>query len=862
MITLAVIPVLIGPLQALMAILPGLLLALAGLVVSMFRPSAVKAFLRLLWTQKAVLLALAALVAALVYFRPSLFPGKKAATTMEADRDWPLSRGSPDRRGFVPGREAEPARGAIAWAFRKGDFKTFYASPAAVGNRLYVVGSHFAVFADRGLLACLDADSGEMVWSYSAGGFRSTFSSPVVSGDHLVVGEGLHETRDARIFCFDIRKSEARGEGVKLWDYRTRSHVESTPCISGDRVFVGAGDDGFYCLALAPDADGKARVIWHVPGEKYPDCETSPVVDDGRVYFGLGAKGQAVVCLEAATGKELWRQATPYPVFGSPAAAGGRVVVGMGVGNYIQEPEEMAEDLKRAMRGQKKTEEEIREAVAPLKPAGEVWCLDSASGETYWRFKAERTVLGCPAVADDRVYFGSRDRHFYCVALDNGALLNKWNADDPIISGAAVGDVFVYCLTQNGRLYCLDRSSLHPAWAVNLNAPLVGSPAVARGRVYAATEGNGVLCLAGASPERRHLLWRGYADSAGGLLPERTTFGWRSKPESAAGDPFSLTTPLAAIGDALYSGVQGTSACGLAQIIIVREESQIRGARLGWFQPSSNPVTMAPAATADQVYFVDGSAAMTGRRLSCLSATNGSLLWQLPVAAGASGGFVISPSEVFIVDRPDGLSCYRARDGAPLWGKQGGEVVGAPAQRGQLLFYARRSPAALLAVDAPTGLTLWERELEDEPLTGPLALDTGVWVGGRKGLTQCDPVSGAAIGHVAGGPVEMPLVANGGLVAGVTATGDILLAHATCATNAPVTVKAALAGMPPLLGENAMVYFSDTALVRFDLGTGENIVLQKIYEKWDGKVTSPAIALDAHILYATQERGLICLMPK
>src|ERR1043166_8209681 len=79
------------------------------------------------------------------------------------------------------------------------------------------------------------------LWRYAPSDFRGTFSSPVVKDGRLVCGEGLHQTADARISCLDLA-------GQRLWELRTKSHVESTACIEGGRVYVGAADDGVYCV--------------------------------------------------------------------------------------------------------------------------------------------------------------------------------------------------------------------------------------------------------------------------------------------------------------------------------------------------------------------------------------------------------------------------------------------------------------------------------------------------------------------------------------------------------------------------------------------------------------------------------------
>src|SRR3989304_1955096 len=69
----AVIPVLVGPLQALLAILPGILVALGGLLLAMFKPSALKRGLQLLWAQKKMAALVALCAGGLVYARYTLF---------------------------------------------------------------------------------------------------------------------------------------------------------------------------------------------------------------------------------------------------------------------------------------------------------------------------------------------------------------------------------------------------------------------------------------------------------------------------------------------------------------------------------------------------------------------------------------------------------------------------------------------------------------------------------------------------------------------------------------------------------------------------------------------------------------------
>ena len=75
--------------------------------------------------------------------------------------------------------------------------KTFFASPAVVGNRVYVSSADKGPLRDRGAIYCLDADSGGLVWKAAPSGYVATFSSPVVAGQlpGLRRGAALHARR-------------------------------------------------------------------------------------------------------------------------------------------------------------------------------------------------------------------------------------------------------------------------------------------------------------------------------------------------------------------------------------------------------------------------------------------------------------------------------------------------------------------------------------------------------------------------------------------------------------------------------------------------------------------------------------------
>lgn len=300
------------------------------------------------------------------------------------------------------------------------------------------------VFRDRGAIYCLDADTGGMVWKSAPQGYRATFSSPTVYGKYLVCGEGLHFTRAARILCLDVTRN-----GELVWQQPTKSHVESSPCIYKDRVYVGAGDDGVYCLALASSVASAARVLWHAEGNRWPDAEASPVVDSGRVYVGLGMGGRAVCCLDADTGNELWRVPTPYPVFAAPTLARGKKFVGMGNGNFVETAEEVRDKELKRLATEDADPVRVAAAAEQLQPGGAVWCLDAATGAVDWRFPTEHNVLATVVAGESALFVAASDGLLLRITYD-GRESARWHARSRIVASPALAADVVYVVTAGG----------------------------------------------------------------------------------------------------------------------------------------------------------------------------------------------------------------------------------------------------------------------------------------------------------------------------------------------------------------------------------------------------------------------------
>jgi outer membrane protein assembly factor BamB len=781
---LAVMPVLVGPLQVLLALLPAMLLAFGGALLALFKPSGLRKLGRFLWHQKVFSVCLLLLGLAVWQGYPrKIWSGMRNALGLRAAPvtesasagEWPTSRGGPHRTGYAGGEEPTSAGNQWAW----NDHKTVFSSPTVAGDRVYfttVTGIGPFTPTGKGAVVCVDSASGRELWRYEGddGDLRGTFSSPAIGEGRLVVGEGLHQTSDARVTCLDL-------SGRKVWDFRTSSHVESTPCIHAGRVYVAAAGDGFYCFDLKPDAGGKAQVLWHLTGDRYLDCESSAVSDGKTVWFGLGEEGNAIVAVNAMDGTERWRVATPYPVFAAPTlvqdeAGQGRIYIGMGNGNFVFSADELRAAKVESMRDEGKSAEEIAAVEKKLATAGAVWSIDAASGEVEWKYALPDTVLDSiayqpSAKAGDpgRLYFGSRDGHAYALSAD-GKPLGKWNAGSPILASPALARQHVYFATKSGRLFALKTDTLQPVWdmTVQQSGTLTSSPAVADGRVFIGTEDQGLRCVGTCEPPLPPIWNRLYGDGGAvddSPLPDEAEIEWTFIPSTLGNpDPKSEDIPIDRL--VLHDGSLIAVAKGTLMRVSL-PESTGRPPRLEWHRRVSSSVTTAVQAVGDRllIHSIDEF----GRRITveAIRAFDGESLWQRDFTRRQSPAWwteseiedgshsriqmsiTVDAERLYLWTETASITCLDLENGQTVWSDAelaGGDAIATPVLVGDILFLC--GGQRLVACDSRSGKPLWSTDLESNAHQEPLAIGSSLVTTVSGGLRAVDVRDGRFLWHL------------------------------------------------------------------------------------------------------------------
>src|SRR5262249_40591457 len=118
--------------------------------------------------------------------------------------------------------------------------------------------------------------------------------------------------------------------GEKVWSYPVgQQAVSSSPVVSGSFVYITHGEESegtnnpglILCLDASKVHDGKPTEVWRVPGIKAGLA--SPMVHDGRLY--VCNDSAKLFCLDAATGKRIWRFDYGRVARGSPVWADGKI---------------------------------------------------------------------------------------------------------------------------------------------------------------------------------------------------------------------------------------------------------------------------------------------------------------------------------------------------------------------------------------------------------------------------------------------------------------------------------------------------------------------------------------------------------
>ncbi|HWZ33359.1 MAG TPA: PQQ-binding-like beta-propeller repeat protein [Bryobacteraceae bacterium] len=191
--------------------------------------------------------------------------------------------------------------GKLVWAFKTNG--PVHATASVAAGLAYISG------CDGVLRGIRIADGKEMV-SITTGAY--TGASPVFSPTQNV----YFGTFNNDVLAFNVKTKKP------LWRYENPQRqfpFYSSAALDGAKVILGGRDKVVHCLNAQT-----GKQLWEFATRSR--VESSPAVIDGRVY--VGSNDGRFYVLDEATGAKLWDFEAGAPLSASPAVAQGRIVIG------------------------------------------------------------------------------------------------------------------------------------------------------------------------------------------------------------------------------------------------------------------------------------------------------------------------------------------------------------------------------------------------------------------------------------------------------------------------------------------------------------------------------------------------------
>jgi outer membrane protein assembly factor BamB len=430
---------------------------------------------------------------------------------------WATFRGNSQRTGNTDGKPG-PASAKILWVHKSKDHNL--SSPVIFGDRLLISGlTGFNI----GYVNCLSTDPAakeRIVWTKSQPLLKlPTVSSPAVLGSAIVFGDGMHQTSSATLYCLD------GAAGLQVWRHDVPGdlvHLESSPTIVNGIAYIGGGNAGVMAVEAdratfggkvlelpvltkavelgwanllakykqerkqnpdAPPPDesqvprGEAKRLWQQGKDKWHVDAPVGVAGDkvlaASTFLEMEKTGdRALYCLEAKTGKMLWRTPLKLNPWGGPSVAGDTVIVsGSTIGYYPQQ-----------LKGAK----------------GFVAAYNLADGKEKWYKPITGGVTSCAAIADGAAVVTATDGKVRAFELSDGGRRWIYETKAPLFAPPAIAGGTVYAGDLHGVVHAIALSGAKQGeglWkldlagdaAVKTPGMIYGGPVVHAGRLYVGT---------------------------------------------------------------------------------------------------------------------------------------------------------------------------------------------------------------------------------------------------------------------------------------------------------------------------------------------------------------------------------------
>ena len=292
---------------------------------------------------------------------------------------------------------------------------------------------------------------------------------------------------------------EASGPLRRIWDADagrgsdSKSRLTAPPVIGGGRIYTLDAEAHVYVFdlagrpvwdkRLAPKNGTDAPTLWGLLGKPNTVDPASGMgggiaYDNGKIFVTSGFG--VVLAMDAATGREIWRNDLATPIVDAPVVNGGRIFLATHDNHFFA----LAEVDGRALWDHQGITESAGilastsvavagEFVIVPYSSGEIYALRVQNGQPAWSDVLSRSgqvtslseldaIAGRPVVDRGQVYAISHSGVMAAWSLASGERLWTRNVGGTQTPWAA-GD-YVYVVTGDGQLICLTRKEGKVRW--------------------------------------------------------------------------------------------------------------------------------------------------------------------------------------------------------------------------------------------------------------------------------------------------------------------------------------------------------------------------------------------------------------
>jgi outer membrane protein assembly factor BamB len=209
------------------------------------------------------------------------------------------------------------ADGTEKWTWVGG--QTPYGSPVL----MTVDGVKQVVTPTQGAVAGVGLADGKLLWKFDFGGkqYFSTYGTPIVDGSTVIYAAPFGKGPGGATVAYQIEKKGDVFQATPIWESKVAPHQYNTPVLKDGLLFGLSAGKTFYCM------DAKTgKELWK---DSTPRGETGGILNAGSVLLALSEKSGLVAFEPSAKGYSEVAQykVASTPGYSYPAVAGNRVYV-------------------------------------------------------------------------------------------------------------------------------------------------------------------------------------------------------------------------------------------------------------------------------------------------------------------------------------------------------------------------------------------------------------------------------------------------------------------------------------------------------------------------------------------------------